>query len=86
MDSINEVVKMIENVTKDMLVPKNVRTALEEAKKIIEDESKDITLRVSSAVYLIERVSDEPNLMAHTRMNIWNILSALESLGEKKKE
>ncbi len=86
MSSIDEVIEMIDNVIADVMVPKNVKAALEEAKKVIKDESKDISLRVSSAVYLIEKVSDEPNLMPHTRMDIWNILSALESLGENKKE
>ena len=83
MSSIKEIVELIDHTISDVMVPKNVRAALEEAKNIILDESKELRLRVSAAVYAIERVSDEPNIMPHTRTEIWNILSALESLGEK---
>ncbi len=81
MASLNEIVEMIDMVLEDGSVPKNVRRALEEAKKaILSDQPLDV--KVSSAVYSIQTVTDDPNLLMHSRMQLWNILSALEAVRE----
>ncbi len=80
MSQEREVIELINIVLEDGMIPKNVKSALKKAKEVLNDNSKDLNVRLSSAIYIIEKVTDEPNLMPHARTNIWNILSRLESL------
>lgn len=79
MVSVQEIVGLIDGVATDTTVPKNIRRALEEAKARLTSQD-ELTLKVSSAIYSIESVSEDVNMPSHARMQIWNILSALESL------
>ena len=79
MADLKEIVEMIDMVLEDTSVPKNVRRALEDAKKVIESD-QPLDVKISSAVYSIQTVTDDPNLLMHSRMQLWNILSALEAV------
>jgi uncharacterized protein (UPF0147 family) len=79
MVSVNEIVGLIDGVSGDTTVPKNIRRALEEAKGRLTSPD-ELTVRLSSAIYSIESVSEDVNMPQHARMQIWNILSALESI------
>ena len=81
--SIGDVLDLIDDVLNDTTLPKNVRKALEEAKKAL-NESQDISVKVMKAIYLIDEVIEDPNLMPHTRMQLWNVMSALEAVKVKK--
>ena len=85
MVSVNDVVTLMDKVINDTMVPRNVRNAVNEAKKIILQKNVDLSVRASKAIYEIEKVTDEPNMMPHTRMDLWNILSALEALKTGKR-
>ncbi len=79
MVSVPEIVGLIEGVAGDTTVPKNIRRALDEAKGRLTSQD-ELTVRVSAAIYSIESVSEDVNMPPHARMQIWNILSALESI------
>jgi hypothetical protein len=79
MVSVQEIIGLIEGVTNDTSVPKNIRRALEEARSKLASED-ELTVKVSSAIYSIESVSEDVNMPPHARMQIWNILSALETI------
>jgi hypothetical protein len=63
----------------DTSVPKNVRSAVTNARAKLNDDG-EITVRVSSAIYDLDSVSNDINLPAQARTMIWNILSMLESV------
>ncbi len=83
-----EIAEMIVQITTrmDMLmndtsVPKNVRTAIAEAKAKL-NEKGDNTVRISSAIYSIDGVSNDINLPPQARTMLWSILSMLEAIKE----
>jgi len=79
MANVAEVVELIDGVISDSSVPKNIRKALSEAKdKLMSEE--ELTVKVSSAIYSIESVSEDVNMPPHARMQIWSVMSALESM------
>jgi len=73
-----EIIELIDNVSSDTSVPKNIRRALVEAKERLKGND-ELSTKVSSAVYSIEAVSEDINMPMHARTQIWAILSALES-------
>ena len=77
--SINEISEMLETLITDTSIPKNIRRALTDAKARL-DSAEEKNVKVSAAIYLIEGISEDVNMPAHTRTQIWAIMSALESL------
>lgn len=61
-------------------VPSNVSDMLEDAAQELEDEDRDISVRVNSASSILDEISNDPNIRQHTRTEIWNLASKVESL------
>ncbi len=78
-DAINQINVQMDSLIGDTSVPKNVRGAVTEAKVKL-NESGDVIVRVSSAIYSLDAVSNDINLPAQARTVVWNILSMLESI------
>lgn len=76
---IKDISGMVETLVNDTTIPKNIRKALFEAKTRL-DGGDEKGVKVSAAIYLIESISDDINMPAHARTQIWAIMSALESL------
>ena len=76
---IQEITQMIALLVNDVTIPKNIRKALTDATERLKTD-EEMNVRASAAVYLIESVSDDINMPAHARTQLWAILSRLESL------
>ena len=83
MMGLEDALDLIEGMLEDTSIPRNVRRILEEAKTILE-EDKDVDVKVMKAIYSIEKITDDQNLLPHIRMQLWNIISALESVKTEK--
>ena len=78
---IRQIAELMDIVIRDTSIPKNVRKAVSEAKeKLLSKE--DLIVKTSGAVYALDEVSNDINMPAHARTQIWTILSALESIRE----
>ncbi len=78
-EAIEQITKSMDSLINDTSVPKNVRSAVTEAKTKLNAEG-DYTVRISAAIYNIDYVSSDINLPPQARTVIWNILSMLESI------
>ncbi len=81
LELIAQVNKQIDAITSDTSVPKNVRNAIAEAKQKLNTDG-DLTIRISSAIYSVDNVSNDINLPPQARTMVWNLLSMLESIKE----
>jgi uncharacterized protein len=79
-ESIAQIRQQIEMLINDNSVPRNVKAALEEAKKSLDQTKESYSVRASGATYKIDEVSNDINLPPYARTVIWNILSSLESV------
>ena len=61
-------------------IPSNVSKLLEEAADKLENDEKELSVRVSSAAAILDDISNDPNIKQHTRTEIWNIASKVENL------
>jgi uncharacterized protein (UPF0147 family) len=77
---IKDVLLLIKDAHEDPMCPRNIRNTLDEAKKYLLNNNEDISLRVSAAIYAIQKVTEDPNIPQHIRIKLFNILSALESV------
>ena len=78
-EKIAQIVKLMDMLTEDTSVPKNVRKAVSDAKAKLQTKDEPV-VRASSAVYLLNEVSEDINMPMHARTQIWTIVSALEQI------
>ena len=76
---------LMNDVLSDHSVPRNIRAVVEEAMAKVSGKSPKIE-DFSTAVYMMDDISKDLNLPSHTRTDIWEIISMMESIKEKIKE
>lgn len=80
-EEFGKIVSMLDVMANDTSIPRNVRLQLQEAqKKLKTSEDRDVAL--SSAIYILDDVSNDINLPMHARTLVWNLMSELEMLKE----
>ncbi len=77
---IEEISKRMEMLITDTSVPKNVRIAINDAKTHLDAKNNETIVRISSAIYSIDAISNDINLPPQARTAVWGILSMLESI------
>jgi len=81
MKDLTPIVKQLDVIIEDRTVPRNIRAAVEEAKKEITEKSDDSwDIRLSSAISTLDEIINDPNMPMYTRTQIWNIVSMLEAV------
>jgi uncharacterized protein (UPF0147 family) len=75
--------KLLDEISEDRTVPRNIRSLVQEAKTDLNDEKKDMEIRINSAVSILDNVSNDPNIPIYTRTQIWNIVSMLETMNKE---
>jgi uncharacterized protein (UPF0147 family) len=66
----------------DTTVPRNIRRAASEAKNALLNKNNDAMVRASTAISILDEISNDPNMPVHTRTLIWNAISILETIKE----
>lgn len=79
-DAFDRCNQILQHITEDTSVPRNIRRAAEESKNILLKEEEEATIRASNVISILDEISNDPNIPIHARTLIWNVLSELESV------
>ncbi|MDD2440203.1 MAG: UPF0147 family protein [Methanosarcinaceae archaeon] len=77
---IKQCLQVLDSITNDSSVPRNIRRSVNEITDILNNESEPLFLRAASSISILEDISNDPNLPLHTRTLIWNLSSQLETI------
>ncbi|MFB6192930.1 MAG: UPF0147 family protein [Candidatus Nanohaloarchaea archaeon] len=80
MPSVDAVTEQMRDLAEKDGVPSNISELLEEAVETLENEEEELSVRVNTASSLLDQISNDPNIRQHTRTEIWNLASKVESL------
>jgi uncharacterized protein (UPF0147 family) len=75
MDSLAQAVQLLRMLTEDTTFPKNARAKMSSTIIMLE---KDGTTNVSKALGELESLSDDVNIPAHLRTQLFSVVSLLE--------
>ncbi|KAA0010159.1 MAG: UPF0147 family protein [Thermoplasmata archaeon] len=84
-EELNNVCRMLEELSEDISVPRNIRRGAKEAKEILLRRDESLDVKIASAISILDELVNDPNTPIHGRTAIWNIMGALESLSAKSK-
>lgn len=77
---IKEVTDILDYITNNNSVPRNIREAAEKSSILLNDEEKEQTVKISTVLTTLDEISNDPNIPVHARTLIWEVLSKLESI------
>ncbi len=80
LQQVNEAVQLLERVSEDTTVPKNVKLKIQSVTNTLKEKT-DISIRVNKALNELDEIADDTNLEPYARTQIWNIVSLLEKVG-----
>ena len=83
MTEFEPVMRILDEIINDRTVPKNIRAAAEESKANLNNNSDTWELRISTAIHILDEITNDPNMPLYARTKIWNVVSALE---QKRRE
>jgi uncharacterized protein (UPF0147 family) len=78
--SIGNTVYMLDLIISDNQVPRNIRRTADEAKTALLNGKETPAVRASNAISLLDDLSNDPNCPVHTRTQIYQALSHLETI------
>jgi len=74
------VIPLIQQIANDRTVPRNIRTKCEDSIKILQNDKEDAAIRINTIISSMDEIANDANIPTYTRIQIWNIVSALESM------
>jgi len=72
------VITMLRELEEDNSVPKNIKNKISLTIKDLETSTEETSIKVSRALHVLEELTDDSNMQAYTRTQLFNIVSALE--------
>jgi hypothetical protein len=83
MENLNELIEMINELTEDSSLPRNVKDKLKLISLILNDEGRDKNISINEAKDILAELSEDQNLQTFSRTQLWNISSILEEISPK---
>ncbi|MBW2973492.1 UPF0147 family protein [Candidatus Woesearchaeota archaeon] len=77
-DKITTVIAMLREVEEDSCVPKNVKSKISLTIKDLETSQEERSIKISRALHALEELTEDNNMQADTRTQLFNIVSELE--------
>jgi hypothetical protein len=84
MVDMKPVIDLLEQILNDRTVPKNIRKAAEDSKNVLNTSDSD-EVRISTAIHILDEITNDPNMPMYTRTKIWNAVSILEEMRRASK-
>ncbi len=76
---IENIVEALSEIKDDKRVPRNVRSSLQETIGELTCENEDISVKLNTAISILDEINNDTNIQPFTRTQIWNIVTMLES-------
>ena len=77
---LTNILSALQELGEDNTIPKNVKLKVEKMIITLKDESVEFVLRKDTALNVLDEISEDTNIQAYTRTQMWNLVSALEML------
>jgi hypothetical protein len=76
----NQIIDVLDQLSEDPSVPRNIRRGATEAKGRLNQEGEAMDVRVAGAIGKLDDLANDPNIPMHGRTVIYRIISELENL------
>lgn len=78
--NLDIILQELEDINSDKTVPKNIRNAVSGVKDDLKNDKLEKSVKISSAISILDEAANDSNLPVYTRTQIMSIVSQLESM------
>jgi hypothetical protein len=78
--TFEDVEKLLNAMIKDRAVPRNIKRKAQKGIDYLHDEDKTPGVIASEIIYLVDDLSQDPNIPFHIRTSVYRIISILEKI------
>jgi hypothetical protein len=79
-ENFQEIIADLGMIEEDSEIPRNVRAKIKNAMDILSsDQIEGFDIKVNRSLQELSELAEDPNVPSSTRMQIWSIVSRLES-------
>jgi uncharacterized protein (UPF0147 family) len=79
-EKIKQAVVLLQQISDDTTIPRNIRKTAQEAFKILQTKNLTAGVKAANAISVIDQISQDPNMPPHTRVQLWQVVSTLETV------
>ena len=76
---LKDITSLLSTIEEDTTVPKNIRQKVKNVMCILLDNNSALSIRIDRSIEELGDIADDPNLPPYTKMQVWGIVSQLES-------
>jgi len=80
MSNIKKAIEILEQVSEDSTVPKNIREKALNACSALKEEETDIPIRINKSMQELDDLAEDQNISTYTRTQILNVVTLLEDI------
>ena len=77
---VKKVIEKIDDLIEDHSMPKRIKVVLEKIGKDLKSDDQDVAVRVTSAIYELEDITNDINIPMHAKTALWDLVSDLEAI------
>jgi len=77
---VKKVIEKIDDLIEDHSMPKRTKVVLEKIGKDLKSDDQDVAVRVTSAIYELEDITNDINIPMHAKTALWDLVSDLEAI------
>ncbi len=77
--NLSEIQQALDSLKEDEALPKNIKAKIDEISIALNDES-DLSVKIGKSLHTLDEISEDLNMPAFLRTQVWNISSMLEKL------
>ncbi len=83
MEELDRALEILERIVEDATVPKNIKEVCRSSIERLNKGDEKLHIRIGAVINMLDELSQDPNLPFHTRTQIWEVASLLETASGK---
>ncbi|OPY33413.1 MAG: hypothetical protein A4E32_00700 [Methanomassiliicoccales archaeon PtaU1.Bin124] len=77
---MNQILEVLDQLSEDTSVPRNIRRGATEAKTRLEHPTEPMDVKIAGAIGKLDDLANDPNIPMHGRTVIYRIITELENV------
>jgi uncharacterized protein (UPF0147 family) len=83
-EGLDRALEILGTIVEDAAVPKNIKEVCRKSITRLSNEDEKIHIRIGAAINMLDELSQDTNLPFHTRTQIWEVASLLETASSNR--
>ena len=82
METLNQAIATLEEIASNPSTPKNIKKSITNLVAELKKQEHSVSVRASSAISLLDDITQDANMPSYVRVTLWQAVSTLERIRE----